>query len=104
MVIIIVAMHGGWISNTVAEGYVDESVLNKMDWASKILIGGQNSRNIICNPASSSAKKINNDVVSVVEKSINISSCSTKAVSADLNPVLDPKHQIVKPLNCTFNI
>ena len=88
--------HGGWKSNAVADGYVDESIQYKMDCASRIFTGGQNSRNI-SNPASSSANNINNDVLSVVEKSINISSYSTKSV------VLDPKLQIVKP-HCTFNI
>ncbi|KAF2889999.1 hypothetical protein ILUMI_16174, partial [Ignelater luminosus] len=32
--------HGGWKSNAVAEGYVDESIQNKMDCANKIFTGG----------------------------------------------------------------
>ncbi|KAF2898575.1 hypothetical protein ILUMI_07603 [Ignelater luminosus] len=43
--------HGGWKSNAVAEGYVDESIQNKMDCANKIFTGGQSSRNT-SNPAS----------------------------------------------------
>ncbi|KAF2903751.1 hypothetical protein ILUMI_02427, partial [Ignelater luminosus] len=74
--------HGGWKSNAVAEGYVDESVQNKMDCANKIFTGGQSFRNT-SNPASFSANNINDNVLSVVEKSININSCNTNGVSVD---------------------
>ncbi|KAF2882112.1 hypothetical protein ILUMI_24034, partial [Ignelater luminosus] len=74
--------HGGWKSNAVAEGYVDQSIQNKMDCANKIFTGGHSSRNTP-NPASFSANNINDNVLSVVEKSININSCNTNGVSVD---------------------
>ncbi|KAF2904231.1 hypothetical protein ILUMI_01943 [Ignelater luminosus] len=49
--------HGGWKSNAVAEGYVDESIQNKMDCANKIFTGGQSSRNT-SNPASFKSSEI----------------------------------------------
>lgn len=90
--------HGGWKSSTVAEGYVDDSMQNKMDSAAKIL-AGTNNLNVYdpTNKAISNATNPNsNDIICSNSLNVDNSNTNSNVSSSSL--------QINNANNCTFNI
>lgn len=69
--------HGGWKSNSVAEGYIEESLSNKKEIAAKILKPTQTIDNTFNNPVLQPSTKSNiiteNSEVNTESSSINFS-------------------------------
>lgn len=87
--------HGGWKSSTVAEGYVDDSLQNKIDSAAKILRGTNNVLNVY-DPTNKAIGSTNNtDLDNIISSnSMNVASSNTSSSSLQIN----------NANNCTFNI
>ncbi|KAK5647242.1 hypothetical protein RI129_000573 [Pyrocoelia pectoralis] len=82
--------HGGWKSNTVAEGYVGDSLTHKVHAANSISYGGtvENSSNAIdiVNNVISVTNKEENDVKQFVKiPGINIQECSNCTFNININ-------------------
>lgn len=92
--------HGGWKSSTVAEGYVDDSLQNKMDSATKILAGTSNVLNAYepTKKAIGSTSNINLDDITISSNSLNVANSNTSS------NVSSSSLQINNANNCTFNI
>ncbi|KAJ8909421.1 hypothetical protein NQ315_013331 [Exocentrus adspersus] len=90
--------HGGWKSSTVAEGYVDDSLQNKMDSAAKIFAGNSNIK--VYDPAnkaigSTTNKNLDNIISSNSLNVANSNTCSNISSSS---------LQINNANSCTFHI
>lgn len=78
--------HGGWRSTAVAEGYIDNSIKNKMDTANKIstAVEGKPSTSYQCTQnTSTSNQNFNFDVNSV--PSVQISNCPNANITVNVN-------------------
>lgn len=81
--------HGGWKSTSVAEGYIDDSIKNKMDTAHKISSSIQETN--ICNYQTedlnqiSSISKQNIDLDINSLPSFNITHCSNTNITININ-------------------
>lgn len=76
--------HGGWKSSTVAEGYVEDSINNKINLSNKIL----DCDLLNVDPVQSSSKANNNNVTSTFRAAdssgINITSCSGCTINVNI--------------------
>jgi hypothetical protein len=66
--------HGGWKSNTVAEGYIETSLENKKKVANKILGGQQLSRSNDCS-VSQSLEMTTTNSAEVTSSGISLTKC-----------------------------
>lgn len=91
-----VKRHGGWKSSTVAEGYIEDSIENKMAVSSKILAGPSIEPASVCQEITKTSPSI--DPVSVyqeINKTIEISETNNKCL---------PSFSITTGNNCNINI
>lgn len=76
--------HGGWKSNTVAEGYIEESIANKKDIAKKILGLDEPSTNKIITPI------IDNNVITADANNKQ----NAEAISGEISSLQDPSTSV----------
>lgn len=84
--------HGGWKSANIAEGYVENSIQNKIDIANKI----QHGKTCVDEKGETSTKTVN-----ITQKNIN----HTVEIQNDIlsEQMSSPCIKIYNPSNCTFN-
>lgn len=95
--------HGGWKSNTVAEGYVEDSLNKKIDCANKIL--GLHSVGHSSGPSNSVSNlpiiSANSDVSTALENDVS----NTAKMNIDVNNDLKASQiHINNSNNCSFTI
>lgn len=96
--------HGGWKSSTVAEGYIDDSIQNKVNISKKIASEIFHPFNLPSTPRTNETWEINNQCESeAVTDSATVSSISNSLTNNLLKTNL-PGITIGNCNSCTFNI
>lgn len=94
--------HGGWLSDTVAEGYIDDSMHTKMNIANKIM------QSVNPSPSNSSSPTISNETIHLSSQISSLPSTSTAAnhvvsLTENLSKVDTPGITIQNCSNFTVN-
>lgn len=92
--------HGGWKSSTVAEGYIEESRINKENTARKILQPDKEGTSTCSDISSNVSSTVTENILSCSNINENLLNCS-KIVSDNFSGALNFGNNCS---NCTFNI